>query len=63
VLDGASHTLAFLGALFGQPTIPLGMDSFGQSGTRADLYGYAGIDAAHIVNAVLLGLEGGSSIG
>ena len=32
VLDGASHALAFLGAVFGQRTVPLGMDRFGQSG-------------------------------
>jgi len=56
VLDGASHALAFLGAVFGQPTVPLGMDQFGQSGGRADLYAYAGIDAAHVVNAALLAL-------
>jgi pyruvate dehydrogenase E1 component len=56
VLDGASHALAFLGSVFGQPTIPLGMDRFGQSGGRSDLYAYAGIDAAHVVNAALLAL-------
>jgi pyruvate dehydrogenase E1 component len=57
VLDGASHALAFLGSVFGQPTVPLGMDRFGQSGDRPNLYAYAGIDAAHIVNAALLALE------
>jgi pyruvate dehydrogenase E1 component len=56
VLDGASHALAFLGAVFGQRTVPLGVDRFGQSGARADLYAYAGIDAAHIVNAALQAL-------
>jgi pyruvate dehydrogenase E1 component len=56
VLDGASHALAFLGAVFGQRTVPLGMDRFGQSGARADLYAYAGIDTAHIVNAALQAL-------
>ncbi len=56
VLDGASHALAFLGSVFGQPSVPLGMDRFGQSGGRTDLYGYAGIDAGHIVNAALLAL-------
>jgi pyruvate dehydrogenase E1 component len=56
VLDGASHALAFLGAVFGQPTVPLGMDRFGQSGGRADLYAYAGIDVDHVVNAALLAL-------
>jgi len=58
VLDGASHALAFLGSIFGQRTVPLGMDRFGQSGDRANLYAYAGIDAGHIVNAALLALEG-----
>jgi pyruvate dehydrogenase E1 component len=57
VLDGASHALAFLGSVFGQPTVPLGMDRFGQSGGRGDLYAYAGIDAGHIVNAALVALH------
>jgi pyruvate dehydrogenase E1 component len=56
VFDGASHALAFLGAVFGQRTVPLGMDRFGQSGARADLYNYAGIDADHVVNAALVAL-------
>ena len=57
VMDGASHTLGFLGAAFGAPVVPLGMDRFGQSGTISDLYGYAGIDTDHIVEAALLALE------
>jgi len=57
VLDGASHALAFLGAILGQRTVPLGMDRFGQSGDRDNLYAYAGIDAGHIVNASLLALS------
>jgi pyruvate dehydrogenase E1 component len=56
VLDGASHALAFLGSVFGQRTVPLGMDRFGQSGDRPNLYAYAGIDAGHIVNAALIAL-------
>jgi pyruvate dehydrogenase E1 component len=56
VLDGASHALSFLGSVFGQRTVPLGMDRFGQSGDRPNLYGYAGIDAGHIVNAALVAL-------
>ncbi len=56
VLDGASHALAFLGSVFGQRVVPLGVDVFGQSGLRSELYGYTGIDAAHIVNAALLAL-------
>jgi pyruvate dehydrogenase E1 component len=56
VLDGASHALAFLGSIYGQDTVALGMDRFGQSGGRDELYAYAGIDAGHIVNAALLAL-------
>jgi pyruvate dehydrogenase E1 component len=54
VQDGASHSLAFLGSAFGVPVVPLGVDEFGQSGTRADLYRHTGIDADTIVNAALL---------
>ena len=57
VLDGHSHALAFLGAALGVPQMALGVDDFGQSGTRADLYRHYGIDAPAIVRAaqVLLG--------
>jgi pyruvate dehydrogenase E1 component len=57
VLDGASHTLAFLGSAFGAPVVPLGVDAMGQSGTMADLYREYGIDADHIVNAALMALD------
>ncbi len=57
VLDGHSHALAFLGGALGVPQLALGVDSFGQSGTRPDLYRHYGIDADAIVRAatVLLG--------
>jgi pyruvate dehydrogenase E1 component len=57
VLDGHSHPLAFIGSALGVPQVALGVDDFGQSGTRADLYRHYGIDAAAIVRAarVLLG--------
>ena len=57
VVDGASHALSFLGAAFGAPVVPLGVDAFGQTGRIGDLYSYAGIDAAHIMDAALLALE------
>jgi pyruvate dehydrogenase E1 component len=57
VQDGASHGLAFLGSIFGAPTVPLGVDTWGQSGSRAALYEYAGIDPDEIVNAAMLALE------
>ena len=57
VLDGHSHALAFIGAALGVPQTALGVDDFGQSGARADLYRHYGIDAAAIADAarVLLG--------
>jgi pyruvate dehydrogenase E1 component len=57
VIDGHSHALAFIGSALGVPQMALGVDSFGQSGARADLYRHYGIDAAAIVRAasVLLG--------
>ncbi len=57
VLDGASHTLSFLGTAFGAPQVSLGVDDFGQSGTRADLYRENSIDTESIVNAALLALD------
>jgi pyruvate dehydrogenase E1 component len=57
VLDGHSHALAFVGGALGVPQLALGVDHFGQSGGRADLYRHYGIDAPAIVKAarVLLG--------
>ncbi len=52
VLDGHSHALAFIGSALGVPQIPLGVDDFGQSGSRPDLYQHYGIDAKGIMDAV-----------
>ena len=57
VHDGASHALSFLGSAFGARVVPLGVDEFGQSGTRADLYRHYGIDAESIVTGALLALD------
>jgi pyruvate dehydrogenase E1 component len=57
VHDAASHALAFIGSAFGAPLVPLGVDHFGQSGTRAELYAQEGIDPDTIVNAALLALD------
>ena len=61
VLDGHSHGLAFIGSALGVPQIPLGVDDFGQSGARVDLYRHYGIDAKSIMEAVrtLLAREAG----
>ena len=57
VHDSASHALAFLGSAFGAPVVPLGIDEFGQSGSRADLYRHYAVDAESIVTAALLALD------
>ena len=54
VLDGHSHALAWLGTVLGVPQVPLGVDAFGQSGARADLYRHYGIDADAIARAARL---------
>jgi pyruvate dehydrogenase E1 component len=51
VLDGHSHALAFIGSALGVPQLALGVDSFGQSGSRRDLYQHYGIDAEAIAAA------------
>jgi pyruvate dehydrogenase E1 component len=51
VQDAASHALAWLGSVHGAPVTALGVDRFGQSGARDDLYQYAGVDSESIVDA------------
>jgi pyruvate dehydrogenase E1 component len=58
VLDGHSHALAFLGGALGVPQLALGVDHFGQSGARADLYRHYGIDTPAIARAARLLLGG-----
>jgi pyruvate dehydrogenase E1 component len=63
VLDGHSHGLAFIGSALGVPQIPLGVDDFGQSGARLDLYRHYGIDAKSITEAVRTLLARGPDLG
>ena len=51
VLDGHPATLGWLGAVAGHRTRALGVESFGQTGTIADLYRHYGIDAQGIMAA------------
>jgi pyruvate dehydrogenase E1 component len=51
VQDGHSHGLAFLGSALGVPQQALGVDGFGQSGSRRDLYAHYGIDAPSMARA------------
>ncbi len=57
VNDAASHAHAWVGGVFGMPVFSLGVDSFGQSGNRADLYKVMGIDPENIVNTAFRGLN------
>ncbi len=51
VHDAASHALAWVGGLFGQRTRSLGVNKFGQSGYREDVYRYMHLDVESIVAA------------
>ncbi|MFP3920587.1 MAG: 1-deoxy-D-xylulose-5-phosphate synthase N-terminal domain-containing protein [Dichotomicrobium sp.] len=51
VIDGHPATLAWLGAVAGHRTVPLGVEHFGQTGTIGDLYRHYGIDAGTIVSS------------
>jgi pyruvate dehydrogenase E1 component len=51
VQDASSHSIAWLGSIFGVPGCALGVDAFGQSGTRDDLYRHYQVDAQSIVSA------------
>jgi pyruvate dehydrogenase E1 component len=52
--DAATHAMAWLGSVFGAPVVPLGVDTFGQSGSIAELYGAHDLLPDAIVNAGLL---------
>jgi pyruvate dehydrogenase E1 component len=52
VLDGHPAALSWLGSVRGQPTYPLGVERFGQSGDVPDLYRVHGIDEDAIIGAV-----------
>jgi pyruvate dehydrogenase E1 component len=56
-IDGASHSLAFLGSCLGMRTIPLGVDAFGQSGSQPDVYEAYDLSPAAIATAALVALN------
>jgi pyruvate dehydrogenase E1 component len=56
VHDAASHAMAWLGSALGVPSIPLGVDQFGQSGSVRQLYDRHDLLCGHIVNAALSAL-------
>ena len=57
VIDGAAGALAWLGSVFGQRLTPLGVQAFGQSGSRRDLYRSMHIDVDSILEAAFEAVE------
>jgi pyruvate dehydrogenase E1 component len=57
VHDAASHAMAWLGSALGVPSVPLGVDAFGQSGTVHELYELHDLLPGSIVNAALAALS------
>lgn len=57
VIDGASHSLAFLGSCLGVRAVPLGVDRFGQTGSLPALYEAYDLSPAAIATAALIALE------
>lgn len=53
VIDGHPHAMSFLGAALDCPSSALGVESFGQSGSRAEIYRHFGMDAQGIYEAGL----------
>jgi pyruvate dehydrogenase E1 component len=57
VQDGASHSLAWLGSVYGMRLFALGVDDFGQSGDIPSLYRHFEIDAEHIASTAFAVLD------
>ncbi len=57
VIDGASHSLAFLGGAVGARQIALGVDQFGQCGSLAALYDHHELSPDAIAAAAVAALE------
>jgi pyruvate dehydrogenase E1 component len=57
VHDAASHAMAWLGSALGVPSVPLGVDQFGQSGSVPELYELNDLLPGSIVNAALAALS------
>jgi len=56
IVDGASHSLAFVGGCLGVPCVPLGVDRFGQGGSQPALYEAYDLSPQAIATAALVAL-------
>jgi pyruvate dehydrogenase E1 component len=57
VHDAASHAMSWIGSALGVPSVSLGVDTFGQSGTVGDLYELHDLTCDSVVNAALAALS------
>ncbi|MEN8238721.1 MAG: 1-deoxy-D-xylulose-5-phosphate synthase N-terminal domain-containing protein [Actinomycetota bacterium] len=57
VHDAASHSMAWLGSVFGQRVVPIGVDRFGESGSIPELYEAFGLLPRQIATAALIALD------
>ncbi|GAA1745241.1 1-deoxy-D-xylulose-5-phosphate synthase N-terminal domain-containing protein [Luedemannella helvata] len=57
VHDASSHAMAWLGSALGVACVPMGVDSFGQSGSVQELYQVHDLAPGAIVNAALAALS------
>ena len=57
VCDAASHSLAWIGSVYGQRAHPLGVDVYGQSGNRESVYRYVGIHRDNIIAEALAAVD------
>jgi pyruvate dehydrogenase E1 component len=58
VQDASSHAMSWLGSVFGQPVVPIGVDRFGESGTINELYESFGLLPDQIVNSGIAATNG-----
>jgi pyruvate dehydrogenase E1 component len=58
--DAASHTLAWIGSVFGAPVVPVGVDGFGQSGSIRELYEVFDLLPEQLATAALVAVSGSS---
>jgi pyruvate dehydrogenase E1 component len=56
VHDAATHAMAWMGSALGVPCVPMGVDTFGQSGTVHELYELHDLLPGSVVNAALAAL-------
>jgi len=55
--DASPHAMAWLGSVFGQRVLPIGVSRFGESGTIAELYEAFGFLPEQIATAAIVAME------